>query len=239
MRIAVIPARGGSKRIPRKNIRFFEGQPIIAWSIQAAITSGCFDKVLVSTDDEEIAAISRQYGADTPFIRPSELADDFSGTADVMRHAIKSVNAAANSIMSASSGVTAACCIYATAPLICPEDIGMGLKQLNNGSCDYALAVTEFEFPIQRAVRLDENNHLVMLNPEFSGTRSQDLVPTFHDAGQFCWGTAEAWLHAKPIYNGMTAAVSIERCRVQDIDNENDWQRAELMFRASRSQNSR
>lgn len=239
MIIAVIPARGGSKRIPRKNIRFFEGKPIIAWSIEAAIDSGCFDRVIVSTDDDEIASIARKYGAETPFIRPETLADDFSGTADVVRHAIKSINTISNEDeCEQPKKVIAACCIYATAPFVYPGDIKSGLKKLREGQCDFALAVTEFEFPIQRAVKLDTKSHVEMLSPEYFSTRSQDLEKAFHDAGQFCWGTSDAWLQSKPIFSSQTAAVIIPRYRVQDIDNEDDWRRAELMFGAIRSQKS-
>lgn len=238
MKIAVIPARGGSKRIPRKNIRLFEGKPIIAWSIEAALVSGCFDRVIVSTDDDEIATIARRYGADTPFIRPKTLADDHSGTAEVVRHAISCLDdlLALERLPAQPRNVTFACCIYATAPFVCPEDIRTGLQMLNQRQCDYALAVTEFEFPIQRAVKLNAQHHLVMLNPEFSSTRSQDLEQMFHDAGQFCWGTSDAWMHNKPVFDSKTAAVPVPRYRVQDIDNEDDWRRAELMFRAGKAQ---
>lgn len=233
MIIAVIPARGGSKRIPRKNIRLFEGKPIIAWSIEAAIASGCFDRVIVSTDDEEIAAIALQYGADIPFMRPQSLADDFSGTADVVRHAIKSMNTvSAEQQDMPLQKVVAACCLYATAPFVFPADISAGLQKLKEDQCDFVLAVTEFEFPIQRAIKLDVQSHVAMLNPEYASTRSQDLVKTFHDAGQFCWGMSDAWLQDKPIFSSRTAAIVIPRYRVQDIDTENDWRRAELMFGA-------
>lgn len=238
MIIAVIPARGGSKRIPRKNIRLFEGKPIIAWSIEAALNSGCFDRVIVSTDDEEIAAIARAYGAEVPFMRPSALADDYSGTAEVVRHAIAETNhtmAIPDANGAAPGSVTAACCIYATAPFVCAEDIQTGLRLLSDEKADFALAITEFEFPVQRAVKVDAKNCLAMLYPEFSQTRSQDLEKSYHDAGQFCWGTADAWLLSKPVYHSTTAAVFIPASRVQDIDNENDWQRAELMFRALNS----
>ena len=239
MIIAVIPARGGSKRIPRKNIRLFEGKPIIAWSIEAAVASGCFDRVIVSTDDEEIASIARQYGAETPFIRPQILADDFSGTADVICHAIKSLNTISiEGQCQQPRKVIAACCIYATAPFVFSDDISFGFKKLNEDQCDFTLAVTEFEFPIQRAVKLDTQSHLEMLNPGSFSTRSQDLEKTFHDAGQFCWGTSDAWLQSKPIFTKQTAAVIIPRYRVQDIDTEDDWRRAELMFGAIRSPKS-
>ena len=239
MKIAVVPARGGSKRIPRKNIRLFEGKPIIAWSIEAALAAGCFDRVIVSTDDADIAAVARQYGAEVPFLRPTELADDYAGTAEVVRHVISALS------VQGGAAVSAACCIYATAPFIAAQDLCQGFALLTAPSAepklqgeqhaqDYALAVTEFEFPIQRAVAVDDALQLQMLTPEYAGVRSQDLAKAYHDAGQFCWGTANAWLQAKPVYSSATAAVVIPRYRVQDIDNEEDWHRAELMFRASK-----
>lgn len=228
MIIAVIPARGGSKRIPRKNIRPFEGKPIIAWSIQAARDAGCFDRVIVSTDDAEIAAVARQYGAEVPFFRPAELADDYAGTAEVVRHVMSALSTGSR------ADITAACCIYATAPFMAAEDLREGLTQLGQKQQDYVLAVTEYEFPIQRAVTVNEASQLHMLAPEYASVRSQDLVKAYHDAGQFCWGTADAWLQAKPVYSSATGAVVIPRYRVQDIDNEDDWRRAELMFRASK-----
>ncbi len=238
MIIAVIPARGGSKRIPRKNIRLFEGKPIIAWSIEAALNAGCFDRVIVSTDDEEIAAVAKAYGAEVPFMRPATLADDYAGTAEVVRHVIIEVNnllTAAAEDGKVHSVVSAACCIYATAPFLCADDIEKGLASLRAENADYALAITEFEFPVQRAVKLDAQRHITMLYPEFSQTRSQDLEKSYHDAGQFCWGTSDAWLFSKPVYHSKTAAVLIPSSRVQDIDNEDDWLRAELMFRALHS----
>jgi len=225
MKVAIIPARGGSKRIPRKNIKPFCGKPMIAWSIEAALQSGCFDQVVVSTDDQEIAETARAYGALTPFIRPQELADDHSTTSAVITHAIDWLKK--NDIYP-----HAICCIYATAPFIVPSDISKSLSLLEENCCDYVLPVTSFAFPIQRALRLKEDKLLRMMNPQFFSTRSQDLEDAYHDAGQFCWGTTEAWLEGKPVFETKTFPLILPRHRVQDIDTEEDWMRAELLFKA-------
>jgi pseudaminic acid cytidylyltransferase len=225
MNLAVIPARGGSKRIPRKNIRDFCGKPIIAWSIEAAHASGCFDAVIVSTDDEEIAAIAREWGAETPFMRPSELADDFTETTPVMRHAIEwyAKNATAPEL---------ACCIYATAPFVSADDIRLGEKALRGTQYEYAFSVSRYPFPIQRAVRISLRGGVEMFNPEYFNTRSQDLEEAFHDAGQFYWGKSHSWVEGKPIFSIDSIPVILPQHRVQDIDTQEDWERAESMFLA-------
>ena len=223
MNIAVIPARGGSKRIARKNIKDFCGKPMIAWSIAAARDSGCFDRILVSTDDEEIMAVAEAHGAEAPFCRPAELADDFTPTVPVIAHAVEWVGRTAL--------VERACCIYATAPLLCSDDLIRGCAMLDGGERDYAFSVTTFPFPIQRALRLDDRGHVAMVDPAHRETRSQDLEEAYHDAGQFYWGRAEAWLAQRPIFAARSAAVVLPRKRVQDIDVPEDWDRAELMFR--------
>lgn len=227
MRLAVIPARGGSKRIPRKNIKLFADRPMIAWSIQAALESRCFDEVIVSTDDIEIADVARDYGASVPFMRPAELADDHTGTIPVVRHAIEWFH---------QKGITPeqACCIYATAPFVRPEDIRKGLKLLASGACEYAFSVTTYAFPVQRALRLTDAGRVEMFQPEHFNTRSQDLEETYHDAGQFYWGQSEAWLEGRPIFSPAAVPVILPRHRVQDIDTPEDWERAEWMFRAMR-----
>lgn len=225
MRLAVIPARGGSKRIPRKNIRSFGGLPMIAWSIRAAQTSGCFDRVVVSTDDAEISAIAMEYGAEVPFTRPSELSDDYTGTAAVIAHAIEWHNA---------RGIPASlvCCIYATAPFVQGEDLRRGLAVLEDTGADFAFSVTSYAFPIQRAIRITSVGRVEMFQPEHFMTRSQDLEEAWHDAGQFYWGRAEAWLANKPLFGAHSAPVRIPRYRAQDIDTPEDWERAEWMLRA-------
>jgi N-acylneuraminate cytidylyltransferase len=225
MRLAVIPARGGSKRIPRKNIKEFCGKPMIAWSIEAAIRSGCFDQVVVSTDDAEIADVARQYGASVPFMRPAELSDDYTGTLPVIRHAIEWFNGQGQT-------VEQVCCLYATAPFVRVEDIQRGLQILEETGSDYAFSVTSYAFPIQRAIRITERGRIAMFNPEHFNTRSQDLEEAYHDAGQFYWGRASAWLQGKMIFSPDSAPVLLPRHRVQDIDTPDDWLRAEWMCKA-------
>ena len=227
MKIAVIPARGGSKRIPRKNIKEFCGKPIIAWSIEAALKSGCFDHVVVSTDDDEIAEVAAEFGAEVPFRRPASLADDFTATAPVIAHAIEWFR-------QHGEPSTEVCCIYATAPFISAEDIQNGLQVLNDNLVDFAFSVTSYAFPIQRAIRIAGNGRVEMFNPEQFNNRSQDLEEAFHDAGQFYWGRADAWVNGKVIFSNGSIPVILPRHRVQDIDTPEDWERAEWMFRALR-----
>lgn len=229
MDLAVIPARGGSKRIPRKNIKSFCGKPIIAWSIEAALASGCFDVVMVSTDDEEIAAVARQWGAEVPFTRPQSLSDDLTGTLPVVHHAVE---------WYADRGQRpgTACCVYATAPFVTAEDLRRGREVLAETGADYAFSVTSFPFPIQRAVRITARGRVEMYQPEHAGTRSQDLEEAFHDAGQFYWGNAAAWCAEKPLFSAASAPVVLPRHRVQDIDTQEDWFRAEWMFKAMRAE---
>jgi len=221
--LAVIPARGGSKRIPRKNIRNFHGKPIIAWSIEATRASGCFDDIIVSTDDAEIAEVARAHGASTPFLRPAELADDFADTRSVIRHAQRWY-------LDQDINVDAVCCIYATAPFVQADDLRAAHDVLVNERCAYVLPITEYGFPIQRAVRLRDGNRLQMLYPDQFGTRSQDLEKTFHDAGQFYWGFPESWASDTPIFGADSVGLPIPSWRVQDIDTVDDWRRAELAF---------
>jgi len=225
MKLAVIPARGGSKRIPRKNVKPFCGKPMIAWSIEAALQSACFDQVIVSTDDDEIAEVARQYGALVPFMRPAELSDDHIGTIPVIRHAIEWLQAQGQTPMQV-------CCLYATAPFVCVDDLRRGLVVLTDTGSDYAFSVTSYAFPIQRAIRITDAGRVEMLNPEYFNTRSQDLEEAWHDAGQFYWGRAEAWLTGKPIFSNEAVPVKLPRHRVQDIDTPEDWIRAEWMFKA-------
>ncbi|WP_335945634.1 pseudaminic acid cytidylyltransferase [Pseudomonas sp. G166] len=225
MKLAVIPARGGSKRIPRKNIKMFCGKPMIAWSIETALESGCFDKVVVSTDDEEIANVARQYGACVPFMRPAELSDDYTGTIPVIQQAIEWLSA---------DGFDAqqVCCVYATAPFVSSDDLRRGLALLEQTGSQYAFSVTSYAFPIQRAIRLTESGRVEMFNAEHFNTRSQDLEESYHDAGQFYWGLASAWLDGKMIFGPESSAVLLPRHRVQDIDTPEDWVRAEWMYKA-------
>lgn len=228
MKIAIIPARGGSKRIPRKNIKQFAGKPIIAYSIEAAKATNLFDAILVSTDDEEIAEVAKNLGADVPFLRPKVLADDFTGTNAVVKHAIQWVQ-------DNRAPVHFACCIYATAPFVQPRYLMRGYEQLVRTKKSFAFSVTSFPFPIQRAVRLTEDGGVAALYPEFISTRSQDLEEAYHDAGQFYWGTAEAFLDNGVIFSPASVPIILPRYLVQDIDTLEDWMRAELMFRAWQS----
>lgn len=226
MKLAVIPARGGSKRIPRKNIRLFCGRPMIAWSIRAAVDSGCFDRVIVSTDDEEIATVAREHGAEVPFMRPAELSDDYTGTIPVIAHAITTMEEIVG------RPVADTCCIYATAPFVQPEDLQRGLEILHQTGSEFAFSVTSYAFPIQRAIRIREDGRVEMFYPEHFSTRSQDLEEAWHDAGQFYWGRSAAWKSGTAIFGPKSAPVSLPRHRVQDIDTPEDWERAEWMFRA-------
>ena len=225
MKLAVIPARGGSKRIPRKNIKLFCGKPIIAWSIEAAQNSGCFDRIIVSTDDEEIADIARSFGAEVPFLRPKNLSDDHSCTIPVISHAIEWQSRDGKE-------ATLVCCIYPTAPFIQSSDLILGMELLLNNDVAYAFSVTTFAFPIQRAIKITSENRIEMLNPQYFKTRSQDLEKMWHDAGQFYWGRSEAWTSEMPIFSNKSIPVLLPRYRVQDIDTMEDWEKAELMFRS-------
>lgn len=231
MRLAVIPARGGSKRIPRKNIKPFGGLPMIAWSIRAAINSQCFDRIIVSTDDAEIAVVAKENGAEVPFVRPANLADDHTGTIPVIAHAIGWQN-------QQGDAATQVCCLYATAPFVQAADLQRGLDVLNKTGADYAFSVTSYAFPIQRAIRITAEQRVDMLQPEHFNTRSQDLPEAWHDAGQFYWGQAQAWLAAKPLFSQGSAPVPLPRHRVQDIDTPEDWERAEWLLKAMQHANT-
>jgi len=225
MKLAVIPARGGSKRIPRKNIRLFGGKPMIAWSIEAAIASGCFDRIVVSTDDEEIAAVARQWGALVPYKRPTALADDHTGTMPVVRHAID---------WHAAHGhePTHVCCIYPTAPLLEASALAQAWDRLVQSGSQFCFGVASYGHPIQRALALDASGHVSMCSPEHALTRSQDLTPTYHDAGQFCWGTSAAFMDGRSPLLQKAVAWVLPRHRVVDIDTPEDWQLAEALHAA-------
>lgn len=222
MRLAVIPARGGSKRIPRKNIKPFCGKPMIAWSIEAAQKSGLFDHIIVSTDHTEIAEVAKQCGAEVPFVRPPELSNDYAGTTEVIAHATQ---------WAQYQGwlLEAVCCIYATAPFVRQDDLRRGLDALRSGVWAYAFTATEFAAPIFRSFRQVETGGIDMFFPEHFSTRSQDLPMALHDAGQFYWGRPAAWLSGARIFDKHSKPVLIPRWRVQDIDTEEDWVRAEML----------
>lgn len=219
----MIPARGGSKRIVKKNIRNFLGRPIIHYAIDAAKRCGLFDDIIVSTDCAEIAAVARQGGAATPFVRPSHLADDFTGTQAVMQHALQALEAE-------NKHSDYACCIYATSPLLCSDRLCEGFDKLQHRDCDFVVSAVSFEFPIQRALQ-KQGAWLVPLQPEAMGQRSQDLAPMYHDAAQFYWGRRDAFVQQRPLWGGKTQAVILPAGDVQDIDTPEDWQMAELKYR--------
>ena len=220
----MIPARGGSKRIPRKNIKVFCGLPMIVWSIRAAIQSESFDRIIVSTDDAEIAQIAKAHGAEVPFIRPENLADDYTSTIPVSTHAIDWQN-------KNGFNATEVCCIYATAPFIQANDLRRGLETLRNLDVSYAFAVTSYAYPIQRALRISASQRIEMFQPDHLSSRSQDLEEAWHDAGQFYWGKTQAWTQNIPIFSEASAPVPLPRFRVQDIDTPEDWERAEMIFK--------
>lgn len=200
---------------------------MIAWSIIAARESACFDRVIVSTDDPEIAEVANDHGAEVPFVRPAELSDDNTATIPVICHAIEWLKARGMS-------PEEVCCIYATAPFMKARDLTAGLELLRKTGCEYIFPVTSFAFPIQRAVRINTQGRIEMFDPSHFATRSQDLEEAFHDAGQFYWGMADTWLTQKVFYSPNSAPLVLPRYRVQDIDTPEDWERAEWMFEALR-----
>lgn len=222
--LAVIPARGGSKRIPKKNIRAFVNKPIIAYSIEAALNSGLFKRVIVSTDDNEIAEVARYYGAEVPFLRPAEFSDDHAGTIVAIKHAIEWID------KQDQDSPDAVCCIYATAPFVEENDLKEGLKILTGGAWHYVFSATHFGFPIFRGFNKHADNSLEMFFPQHFQTRSQDLPEAMHDAGQFYWGRPQAWLQELDIFERWSTVVELPRWRVQDIDTLGDWERAEIIY---------
>ena len=225
MNIAVIPARGGSKRIKGKNVRPFAGKPLIAYSIEAAKQSGVFDDIVVSTDSPEIARVAKAWGATMIIERPDALSDDHTGTSPVVRHAIEGYS----EIVDKPDFV---CCIYATAPFLQADFLADGLTRLQAApAMHYAFSVTTFDFPIQRAIRL-AGNGVEPVDAGNMGMRSQDLEECYHDAGQFYWGHSNAWLAHQPMFAPHSIPVVLPRHLVQDIDTMEDWTRAELMYLA-------
>ena len=222
MDIAVIPARGGSKRIPRKNIKLFHGKPMIAWSIAVAQESGCFEHVVVSTDDEEIAEVARHHGAEVPFMRPAELADDFTTTVPVVAHAIRSC-------MELGWDIVQTCCIYPCAPFIQIGDIKEAYQLLQSSGADYVFPVAEFPSAVQRCLRRSLEGWVTPFYPEHELTRTQDLEPSYYDVGQFYWGLANTWCTNSHIHVG-GIGLPVPGWRAVDIDLPADWVRAEKLF---------
>lgn len=228
MRLAIVPARGGSKRIPRKNIKQFSGKPIIAYSIQALLDTKLFDKVIVSTDDAEIAEVAGQYGAEVPFIRPNNISDDFATTGDVIKHAIEWYQSKGDSI-------EIVCCLYATAPFVKCEDLINSLKALQTGDTECVFSASEFTYPIFRSFTLDNDSRPDMFWPENFAKRSQDLPKAYHDAGMFYIAKPCVFTEGKPIFSKHSKVNIIPHYRVQDIDTLEDWKRAELIYGALKS----
>ena len=218
--ICIIPARGGSKRIPGKNIKDFLGKPLIAYSIEAALNSKVFSEVIVSTDDEMIANVAREFGASVPFFRDASLSDDYATSTDVIKDAIGRVN----------SGFSDVCCLYATAPLIRAEILKEAAGEFKNQECKFLFSATAFDFPIQRAIKLDENDSVSMFYPQFEKTRSQDLEPAFHDAGAFYFGKKEAWLECSALFAPHSKAYLLPRNLVCDIDTLEDFEFAKKLY---------
>src|SRR3990167_503893 len=225
MKIAVIPARGGSKRIPMKNIRLFFGKPSIAYSIEAAIESKLFDHIIVSTDNEVIAEVAQKYGAEIPFLLPPSLSDDFTGTNEVIKHAIQWFT-------NQGEIINYACCIYATAPFLQMKYLIESYVKLINSNKSFVFSATSYTFPIQRALRISDQLEVSAAFPEKILSRSQDLDEFYHDAGQFYWGTADAFINKINLFSDSSIAILIPRYLVQDIDTEEDWEYAELLYKS-------
>ncbi len=224
MNIAIIPARGGSKRIPRKNIKIFCGQPMIAYAISAAKESGLFDRIVVSTEDEEIAQIAKKWGAETPFLRPVELADEHTATVPVVVHAIEACRALGWKFDNV-------CCIYPSVPFIQVDDLIGAINQFAEGNADYCFPVTVYPSAIQRSLKRLSDGKMQPFYTEFESTRTQDLEPAYYDVGQFYWGRVNSWL-SNPKIHSSGLGYAIPNWRVVDIDTLDDWLRAELMYRS-------
>jgi len=218
--ICIIPARGGSKRIPGKNIKDFLGKPLIAYSIEAALNSKVFSEVIVSTDDEMIANVAREFGANVPFFRDASLSDDYTTSTDVIKDAIRRVKSSFSDV----------CCLYATAPLITAEILKEAAGEFKKQECKFLFSATAFDFPIQRAIKLDENASVSMFYPQFEKTRSQDLEPAFHDAGAFYFGKKEAWLECSALFAPHSKAYLLPRNLVCDIDTLEDFEFAKKLY---------
>ena len=227
MNIAVIPARGGSKRIPRKNIKLFHGLPVIAYAIKAATLSGVFEEVIVSTDDEEIAEVAASFGATIPWMRPRDLSDDYTTTVSVMQDAV-------NKLKSSSNDLEYVCCIYPATPLLQPSFISQGLQILKDGDWEYVLSASRAETPPERFFSLDSSNGVEMHFPMHKATRTQDFLPSYHDAGQFYFGRSSSWESGLQIFSSRSTIIEIPRGLSVDLDTLDDWHYAEHLFAMQR-----
>lgn len=220
--VGIVPARGGSKRIPRKNVKDFHGRPLIAYALDTMLAAGVFDRVVVSTDDEQIAEVAVACGAEVPFVRPAELSDDTTGTGAVIRHAIARLET--------DAPLDAVCLVYPAAVFITSDDLVAALESLRaDADLDYVFSATTFAAPIERALAVGPEGRITLLRPEHLVTRSQDLEPRYHDVGQFYWGRRDSWMDARPVLTARSQLYEIERWRVQDIDTPDDWTRAEVL----------
>lgn len=229
MNVAIIPARGGSKRIPKKNIKNFFGKPMIAYSIESARDSGLFSDIVVSTDSQEIARVAKRYGAKVPFMRPKELSDDFIGTSAVIKHALEFLE-------NSGKSYEFCCTIYATAPFLQAETLKESFKKLQSSGAKYCFSAANFSYPIWRSFSIDENERCKMFFPEHLSSRSQDLIEAYHDAGQFYWDNLSK-TSTKPMFDKDSIPFILPRYMVQDIDTQEDWDMAELMLKALVRQN--
>lgn len=226
-KLAIIPARGGSKRIPRKNIKDFLGKPIIAYSIETALQSGLFDEVMVSTDDAEIAEVAVRYGAKVPFLRSAENSNDHAGTGAVLKEVLTQYETAGQQF-------DVACCIYPTSPLLTAVNLSAGYAKLSEGGYNTVLSVTEYSYPVWRSYKEEANGTIQPLFPQYMKSRSQDLEPVFHDAGQFYWFSVAEFLKTGSLLSDNNGSVVLSNLEVQDIDTETDWQLAELKYKLNR-----
>ena len=227
MNIAVIPARGGSKRIPKKSIKLFHGLPVIAYAIKTAKESGIFSEVFVSTDDEEIAELAKSFGATIPWIRPKHLSDDHTTTLSVIQDAVRKLKSSLNDLENV-------CCIYPATPLLQSSFISRGLQILKDGDWDYVLSASRAETPPERFFSLDSANGVEMHFPEHKATRTQDFLPSFHDAGQFYFGKSSSWESGLQIFSGRSTIIEIPRQLSVDVDTLEDWHYAEHLFAMQR-----
>ncbi len=221
--LAIIPARGGSKRIPRKNIKLFNGAPIISYSINTAIKSCLFDEIMVSTDDNEIANIAKSYNATVPFMRSNQNSNDYATTFDVIKEVVEKYK-------QLGKHFNKVCCIYPCAPLISIDTLASAFNKLNENKFDSIFPVVQFSYPIQRSLKVDESDKLKFIYPEYNLTRTQDLEKAFHDSGQFYWMEMEACIEKGQILTNNTGSIVISEIECQDIDNETDWKLAELKY---------
>ena len=223
-KIAIIPARGGSKRIPRKNIKDFLGKPIIAYSIEAALGSGLFDEVMVSTDDEEIASVARRYGAKVPFMRSVENADDYATVSDVLSEVLERYRKELNKTFDFI------CCIFPTAPFVGPKDLEKSFEKIQKSKFDGLFPVVPFPAPVQRALHF-QGDKIKMMHPENLNKRSQDLSPAYYDAGQYYWIKYDTFVRERKLWTDNVTAMVISPLKAQDIDTPEDWKLAELKYK--------